>query len=161
MNKMQCPACGRKYANNSKFCSDDGTKLLVEAEVAGMVQPLKEPYNNPYGLWIVSTEGDVEGRTTRQLGSYEGYLDEIAQRLASEAYYSLTFRKAKELPYKDDPKEYPKSVSVTLDIGSGSWDWDRKDRAATVADLLKDRPVMVTEGQYFASVILKFKEQEQ
>ena len=161
MEKMQCPACGRKYANNSRFCSDDGTALLTEKEVAGIIHSLKEPYSDPYGLWIVSTEGDCEGRSTRQLGSFEGYLDEIAQKLASEAFYSLTFRKAKELPHKDDPKDYPKSVSVTLDIGSGSWDWNRKDRAATVADLLKDRPVMVTEGEYYASINLKFKEPDQ
>lgn len=160
MYKMQCPACGRKYANGAKFCSDDGTKLLSEQEVAGMIQPMKDPYNDPYGLWIVTTEGDEEGRTTRQLGSYEGYLDEIAQKLASEAYYSLCFRKAQELPHKDNPKEYPKAVSVQLDIGSGTWDMDGKDRAATIANLLKDRPVVVTTGRYYASTIFKFKEED-
>ena len=35
-----------------------------------------------FGWWHVTTEGDDEGRTTRDLGYHYGYLDEIALRLA-------------------------------------------------------------------------------
>lgn len=44
-----------------------------------------------YGLWRVTTEGDVEGRSTRQLGIHEGYLEDIAFSLAAQACYVLTF----------------------------------------------------------------------
>lgn len=158
MSKMQCPACGSKYANGAKFCSEDGTKLLTENEVAGMIRPMKDPYNDPYGLWIVTTEGDEEGRTTRQLGSYEGYLDEIAHKLASEAFYTLEFSKANELP-ELKAEDCPNGVVISLDIGSGTWKMNSRDRAATIADLLKDRPVMVIARNQHSSVTLKFKEQ--
>ena len=37
-----------------------------------------EDYKNPYGIWIVTTEGDCEGRSTRHLGVFQGYIDDIA-----------------------------------------------------------------------------------
>lgn len=39
------------------------------------------------------TEGDCEGKSTRTLGTYKGWLDEIALHLADKTYYSLTFTK--------------------------------------------------------------------
>lgn len=33
-----------------------------------------EDYKNPYGIWIVTTEGDCEGRSTRHLGVSERIL---------------------------------------------------------------------------------------
>lgn len=42
-------------------------------------------------LWIVTTEGDCEGRTTQQLGVHEGDPAIIALNLSSHACYSLEF----------------------------------------------------------------------
>ena len=55
------------------------------------VSELPEDYQNLYGLWKVTTEGDEEGRTTKSLGIYEGWVDEIALYLSDKCYYSLTF----------------------------------------------------------------------
>lgn len=38
-----------------------------------------EDYKNPYGIWIVTTEGDCEGRSTRHLGVFQEYIDDIAR----------------------------------------------------------------------------------
>ena len=46
---------------------------------------------NAYGLWQVTTEGDCEGRSIKDLGINEGFLDEIAFSLAGEACYGLRF----------------------------------------------------------------------
>lgn len=43
------------------------------------------------GNWKVTTEGDVEGRTTKHLGVYAGNIDEIALALATKCCYKLTF----------------------------------------------------------------------
>ncbi len=48
--------------------------------------------NSPaYGIWSVTTEGDCEGRTTTNLGIHQGFVDEIAFKLADKCYYYLRF----------------------------------------------------------------------
>lgn len=42
--------------------------------------------------WHVSTEGDCEGRTTKNLGVHTGLITEIAKKLSGEAYYALDFK---------------------------------------------------------------------
>ena len=48
---------------------------------------IKAPYDKVYGLWNVTTEGDCEGRSVRNLGTYEGNIDEIAFALADKCFY--------------------------------------------------------------------------
>ena len=38
---------------------------------------MKKEYRELYGTWSVTTEGDVEGKSTTNLGTYTGYVDEI------------------------------------------------------------------------------------
>jgi len=44
------------------------------------------------GRWRVTTEGDVEGRTTRDLGVHVGHVADIAATLAPLVHYGLDFR---------------------------------------------------------------------
>lgn len=105
------------------------------------------------GIWSVSTEGDVEGRTVRNLGVYEGELDEIAFSLADQCYYSLQFKPSNPTPKIPDPKErHP--VNVSLSIESGTWDLKGDALADYWRELLKGRDVTVENGQYYASVKL-------
>lgn len=110
-----------------------------------------EAYKQAYGTWTVTTEGDCEGRSTTQLGTFEGYLDEIALALAGKCYYSLNFRAAKDLAEVSKPGT---KVNVQLDIDSGTWDMSGKDRVEFVRRMLAGRNVSVKEGQYYASVTL-------
>jgi hypothetical protein len=115
------------------------------------MKKLTPPYNDPYGTWNVTTEGDVEGRSTINLGTYTGFVDEIALHLADECYYSLRFEKVetfKEFKPKMD------QVSVSFDINSGSWDMKPKERAEAARELLKNRPVTIKDGQYYASFVI-------
>lgn len=103
-----------------------------------------------HDTWTVTTEGDCEGKSTRNLGTHTGYIDEIALALADKCYYSLHFERAKQLdrsPKKD-------SVEVTLEIGSGTWDMPADKRAETLQKLLDAsgrKNVRVEKGQYYAS----------
>lgn len=119
-----------------------------------------EPVWNPVGLWRVTTEGDDEGRTTEELGTHKGHIADIARELADQAHYGLYFQKALEL--NDDPKPKklkPKSVAVHLDIRSGTWDLDSKTRVAYFKKMLSDRrDISVSRSNYFASVVLNFKQ---
>jgi hypothetical protein len=107
-----------------------------------------------YGTWHVTTEGDVEGRTTADLGVHEGYLDDIAFALGGKAYYSLHFEAARELPPPKKLKPVSR-VHVTLDIGSGTWDMDAEQRRRYFERLFSGRDVEVEKGTFYASVLLK------
>src|SRR5271155_5056847 len=94
---------------------------IVEAKLDGK----KRPYTS-YGTWHVTTEGDCEGKSVKDLGVHTGFIDEIAFALGSQAYYSLTFELAKELP--DPVKVKPVgTVNVVLNIDSGTWDMSPKE----------------------------------
>lgn len=110
----------------------------------------KNDYKNPYGHWKVTTEGDVEGRSTSHLGDYTGYVDEIALFLADKCYYTLTFNKI-ELPKVLKPTA--QEVNIAFEIDSKTWDMKPKDRVKYFEEVFKDRPnIHVKEGQYYASV---------
>lgn len=106
-------------------------------------------YEAAEGFWKVTTEGDEEGRTVRDLGVYFGFIDEIAFSLADKCFYSLCF-KLVEPVVKLNPKK--NKVNISLDIDSGTWGMNAEDRASFVGNLLKDRDVMVKKSTYFASV---------
>lgn len=112
-------------------------------------------YKNPYGLWKVTTEGDCEGKTTTNLGTYEGYLDDIAFGLADRCYYSLNFKK---IPAKDCliRSSKIKEVSVSLDIESKTWDGDMNsiERTKFFKEMLNGRNVSIKEGGGYACVTL-------
>ena len=107
---------------------------------------------NSYGLWHVTTEGDCEGRTTKDLGVHEGHLDDIAFALASAAYYSLHFKRLYSSGYKAIPPGI--EVSVLLSIESKTWDLTPPARRAYFESMLAGRNVSVSDGKYFASVKL-------
>ena len=89
------------------------------------------------------------------MGTHEGFLDVIAHQLAYKSYYSLQFTKVNPASL---PAVMPaaKSVNVTLDIDSGTWDLSNDERVEFFNSLLKDRPVTVTNGTSYASVTLNF-----
>lgn len=110
-----------------------------------------------YGLWKVTTEGDCEGRSTKDLGIHEGYFDEIAFALADKAYYSLHFKLLKPEEQLTDMSPKKKRVDVTLDIESGVWDMTVDERREHFRDLLKNRDVtVVTDGGVsFGGILLE------
>jgi hypothetical protein len=111
------------------------------------------PMPNAYGFWKVTTEGDCEGRTTSQLGTYEGYLDDIAFALANRAMYGLRFTPLNPSELRNQHAKATK-VEISLDIETGTWDMKGKERVEYFRQMLMGRDVYVKEGQYFACVEL-------
>ena len=112
-------------------------------------------YQNSFGWWSVTTEGDCEGKSTKNLGTYRGHIDEIAFHLADKCYYSLCFHRMKDEEMTDFvPKKT--SVNVSLDIDSGTWELQGQNRINFFVNMLKDRPgIFVDEGTSYSSVTLK------
>ena len=109
----------------------------------------KAPYLNPFGTWVVTTEGDVEGRTVNHLGTFMGYIDEIALSLADKCYYGLKFEAIKPVTSFEPTG---KSTVIALNIDSETWDMSSEKRVEFFRKLLQDRPVVVQEDGNFASV---------
>ena len=110
--------------------------------------PIKPPYNNPYGIWTVRTEGDCEGKTMQNLGTFSGYIDDIALYLADSCYYSLQFSPFNIQKIDDNFTPTHKQVNVTLDIHSGTWNMNPNFMALNMEKVFKDRPVYIKESRH-------------
>lgn len=110
-----------------------------------------------YGVWAVSTEGDEEGRTSKDLGIHEGYIDEIAFALADKAMYELYFKKGHYPPTLDmTPKK--KEVAVNLTGAFPEFDLSDSDLRVKIAQEYFDhdgRDVEVEKSNYYRGLILK------
>lgn len=115
-------------------------------------------YNSSYGIWKVTTEGDCEGKTTRNLGIYEGNISDIAFYLKNKCEYSLRFSPAKATKIESCDVIHYGCVSVSLDIDSGTWNMSPEDRTNYFKVLLntenREHVVTVEPGAYYASVKL-------
>lgn len=97
-----------------------------------------------YGTYKVTTEGDCEGRSTRDLGVHTGYIDEIAFALADKCMYSLRFTMVQPIELDLTPKK--DTVQISLDIDSGAWDLNSTDALQFFKNFFKDRNVQVVNS---------------
>ena len=114
-----------------------------------MTTPKTWPAN---ALWHVTTEGDCEGRTTRDLGVHLGHLDDVAFSLAPNSCYKLQFDLV-------DPSEWSRlvgqtEVNVSLGIASKTWDLRGPALESYFRAMLAGRDVSVASSNYHASVRL-------
>ena len=110
----------------------------------------KKMYDSIYGTWQVTTEGDVEGRSTKFLGTFTGYVDEIALYLAKKCYYSLQFKKIEPVEFKPTKNE----VHVMFDIETGTWDMGQMERTKMMQDFFVVRPVHIKKSNYYGSFVI-------
>lgn len=156
MSDKHCVRCHKNYENTKyMFCGNCGDRLQ------DITTGLPAPYNNPLGWWDVSTEGDCEGKTMKKFGTFYGYVDEIAQKIAASAGvgYSLCFVAVNEPVLPKPPKgTFKKAVNISFGSNSKTWGGESKHRAALIAKTMKDRPVKVVPSTYYAAVQLQYPE---
>lgn len=149
-NLMKCPKC-KTAKRDVKFCDECGTRLESFADDNGVWKP--------EGLWCVTTQGDEEGRTTRQLGTHEGHIVDIAYKLSGEVNYDLNFRPVKTLleAKLSKPRE---TVHVTLDE-AGTSSMESEARQAWFRAMIKDRTdVKIIPSAYYGAVVFNFLNKE-
>ena len=114
-------------------------------------------YTDSYGTWRVTTEADVEGRLTKDLGIYEGSLSAIAFYLKDKCGYKLEFSPIKPIVVSSADVNYCGSVNVSLDINSKTRGMSNYERVKFFRNLLNtemhDR-VKVEVGDCYAAVKL-------
>lgn len=107
-----------------------------------------------YGTFEVTTEGDCEGKSIRYLGTYTGYIDEIAFALADKCYYKLRFHQIYPEDLKHDIKG--KEVTISLDIDSGTWDFKTNEEVFNYfKKFFKGRNVTVKNAGNYGTCVLK------
>lgn len=102
-----------------------------------------KPIDPTYGVWIVSTDGDCEGRSAKRLGIYEGHIDEIALHLADKAMYNLFFSRYEAVVNK--PGE-PTGAVVAVSL-----DFCQNDNIGLIDSMFSDRPVSIIPSTFFNS----------
>lgn len=106
---------------------------------------------NIYGSFEVRTYTDSEGRSTRSLGYYTGYIDDIAFALADKCCGSLNFISIEPEYIKSKPISSKTQVQIELPINSGIWELDTDDQAKYFKALFKDREVNVVDVHGYGS----------
>jgi hypothetical protein len=97
-----------------------------------------------FGIWEIETEGDCEGRSIETLEIEEGYIDEIAFKLANRAMYELHFKKINIHSLKDKHNT-KNSIPISIE-GYSSLNEYKK--------LFKNRNVIVSDDGGYDSVRL-------
>jgi hypothetical protein len=136
-------------------------KNLSEFNDADLVQELERraeirrnrviAIDSPVGLWKVTTEGDCEGRSTKNLGVHRGHICEIAMALSGATFYSLDFQ---PVPEPSMPKA--RDVRATANICVMNI-MNVESNTLTDSELKKLQDFFgpgwdVRKGQYFRSV---------
>ncbi len=119
-------------------------------------------YESPINWWEVTTDGDCEGRSTKNLGIHYGHVAEIALSLQEGPCYDYTFTPAKnwENMKKGNRPKLPaqrKIVHIGLNIDSKTWDLKRDERAKWFTQWLDCEDILVTEGCYYKAVQIELK----
>ena len=113
-----------------------------------------------FGVWNVTTHSGGSQTPAKKLGTYEGFLDEIARSLSSKAGYALIFKRVTKAPdYRDDGNARSE-VELLFDTAAGLGNTKMSDeqRVASVREFLKGRPVLVENAPGFHMVKLVWKE---
>jgi hypothetical protein len=107
-------------------------------------------YRNPVGIWEVSTEGDCEGRTTKELGRYEGHVARIAFFLADKAHYGLKFKPVLDygILIPDKIITNRKYVWVRFGADSKTYNLSPTERAEWFANFLNAKDEIEVHGVY-------------
>lgn len=111
-------------------------------------------YNIPsrYGYWQVSTEGDEEGKSIRNLGVFHGNIDEIAFALADRVMWSLDFKQINpdDIPA---PKNYKTRINICLDLKDVPYS-DYEKRIKIMQQMLSGTNISVEKGNAFGNVAI-------
>ncbi len=100
-------------------------------------------------VWKVTTEGDCEGKSVKQLGIYLGEVHEIAFHLASKAYYALHFE---EIPSHRAEVLPPTKDRVCISFGYGI---KPQPSLVDLKHSLEGTGVKVSKGNMYSSFLLE------
>ena len=81
---------------------------------------MTKPTSPLYGTWEIRTENDCEGRSTKILGIFEGWIDEVVLGLADKVFYNLFVRRVVPINEPMTPTRSEISVYLPKDLTNGN-----------------------------------------
>ncbi|WCK57226.1 hypothetical protein PP175_28980 (plasmid) [Aneurinibacillus sp. Ricciae_BoGa-3] len=120
------------------------------------LKQLEEENFDVFGVWKVTTEGDEEGRTTKDLGTHSGNIFDIVKKLSDQSFYKLRVERVGH--YKPNEKDLHKKHSVNFSIE------DKSIKMHNEEDQIKKLTPYLPEGhrlsdsQYFGAIKLEWIE---
>lgn len=141
-----------------------GVKISIYDEISTLraeleqkekyLKELESKHFEPMGLWSVTTEGDCEGRTTKQLGEHVGNIFDIAKQLAGQSYYQLSFKRKSHITKHEHEKKKISNVYFNVqDESVRIFDQDQQ-----INKLMPNLPEghKLTKGNYYGSLLLEW-----
>lgn len=142
---MNCLKCTKIITSESLYCNFCGSK---QTQVISYTN-----YNTPRGWWRVTTEGDCEGKSIKDLGIYEGYIDDIAKNLSQSAFYALHFEALEPQIVSKRTASSRDSVEISIPTSV----YNKEEKKSFFQNLFRGRPVKIEPGTYNSCVKLVFK----
>lgn len=113
---------------------------------------MRKSNHSVYGTFKVTTEGDAEGRSARNLGIYRGFIDEIAFALADKCYYSLSFSPVVVEELDTTPTR--DTVNISLELDNDLFSMNLTETKSFFQEFFKDRDVEVVEACGYGQCII-------
>jgi hypothetical protein len=119
---------------------------------------------SPIGWWSVQTEGDVEGRTVCNLGTYFGHIAEIAFGLGKSPFYSYHFNPVKNTePYTQPLNEYGPWVirrrKVDIQLWVDSWGYVKTTKGlGELGRWFDTSDILVERSNYYGCFEISLKD---
>lgn len=130
-------------------------ELQAEIKRRNDKKPGDPRFESPVGLWRLTTEGDVEGRSTKTIVTEYGHIGDILVKHGDAAYYTISV----DLVSKDPPPEkkdgccvFADSLIVPVTIGG---DVSQSELAALKKFLGPKFNVLY--GEYYRGVVVTRK----
>lgn len=109
-------------------------------------------------IWEVTIHGDCEGRSTRNLGFYEGYIEDIAFYLHPKSVYnSLSFEKVYNINNKEVIKINESNITnyINKEIHLTLWDLsllEKEEANYCVSKLFKNKSIIVSNSSEYVTI---------
>jgi hypothetical protein len=111
----------------------------------------------PDGIWKVSTEGDEEGRSTKNFGTFEGNFADLALQYGRAAFYKLDIEPALHLPDAQLNPAKEAHVTATGLLGWGGDNAISEGQCKAIEEWLGGK-YSVRPSNYFKSVVISRKD---
>lgn|GEM_PF-6018122 len=132
--------------------------LQAEIEAKQLeLQKLQSVAFDPEGVWEVTTEGDVEGRTINKIGVFKGNVFDIVKHCARETYYQLSVKRLTKPPINVTHIKQEGKKTVNFNVQDPFIKlFDKKDQLQKLLPVLPDGHSL-SDGEYYGAIKLTWE----
>ena len=158
MQNMQSAQNMQNVQNSQPITNMQVTPPMQSMQVPPMMNLQHKSWMHPVSFWSVTTEGDSEGHSVKDLGTFYGHYVDIALALADKACYALHFERINEEDLKLPIMQTRDNVLIAFRDSSGI----KSDCMATsIRSAISDSGASVYAGMWEGYVSIQRAETEE